>query len=346
MLTINSIINHPLLIVIILAYILITFMMWRRDIYILGIKPFPFGFSTKFFNKFYSSISSSFSRILDNISDASYSLIGFLSLLVIPIGIIGIILYYVKIPFISDFSSVFFGYIGSTFLIAFEGWLFWLILFLSIIIHEMMHGITAAHEEIPIVGTGFLILPGILYGGYVNVDFNKFILSKGEEEEEEEKLETDEDIKSTMSEYELEIYNKIDGIESQMQQREKARKQLEKLEKTITTDKDIRGQLGHVIASGLFVNTFLVILGLMFQYVFDQGNDLPIITEIAQLVISINVLLIVFNLMPIPFSDGRKLLKLKLLDLFSESTANRINALISSLTFYGIVFLFLLLILR
>lgn len=159
---------------IILIYIIIATTLWIKKIQVAGFTIFPFGISTKKLNDPIDRIANRFQPFWLTIGKISYRSFGFL-VIVFPLYLLFLVIFA-----IAGFSTVnVFLLFPLRFLfdrseLNFSSVQFWIIAFLSILIHELFHGILGRAINLEVQSVGAIALPTIAYLGYVSMDFHNY----------------------------------------------------------------------------------------------------------------------------------------------------------------------------
>lgn len=312
------------------TYVIITLTLYIKGITFIGFKLFPFGISTTNLNSLLVKVGSNFRRIWLQLGDISYTIFGNLSILIIPLLILLFGLNY----FIKGKLYHFTIFLLENFLdYDFDSLIFWIIAFLTIFLHELFHGFQASANDIKINSVGAIALPNFLYAGYVSIDFDN-----SEKDPVTNKI--DSHLPTDVKEFEIEDYNRIKLTKNKLESYRLSRLIMMRLRVNpfIENDKEGYVKLRRIISFGLFANLIILSLASILYLIVDlNNNSLSILED----VIGVNIFLIIFNLLPISFSDGGKLLKLKLTNFLPKDKIIIVDKILNYFSLFILIFLVL-----
>ncbi|MCY3411611.1 MAG: site-2 protease family protein [Candidatus Heimdallarchaeota archaeon] len=264
------------------VYVVISSALYYKKKSILGFQLFPMGLSTKLLNSFLDRMGKKYRLPLNRMADFLFIVLRYTPFIVLaslfaPLllniayrnGIVALLPVIDTISFFTDLD--------------FSAPEFWILAFISILLHEFFHGFLAGSNDVPILSVGSIGIPNYLFLGYVMLDYT---LDSHEPEEK-----TEEQILDEIQQH----YMKLD-------KKRATEKKNTKVDPFVDFDDEKRMKLERVISSGLMANFVLLVFGLILFLAFNSYW--------GHLLITININLIVLNLLPLSFTDGGKILKL------------------------------------
>ncbi|MCY3412099.1 MAG: hypothetical protein INQ03_10750 [Candidatus Heimdallarchaeota archaeon] len=313
-------------------YFVLTVILYVKEIKVLGIKFFPFGISTSLLNTWFVKVGEDYKHFWIKLGDISRVIFGLGSIIMLPAIIILITLNSIFKHQLYYFTL----FILDTFLdFDYDSVHFWVIVLIAIIAHELFHGFQAAANELKIRSSGLFVIPSFLYAGYVNIDFElteRFDALKKRWNEEAQHH----DVKPE----EKEAYDRIQFTWSKIHDRltRNLKSNVNKKNPFLENTPENFVKLGRTVSFGLFANLIILILSILMYFTLNVGGFWQITINTT---IGVNIFLIIFNLLPIVLSDGRKLLTIQLnrfLDENKMKVADNILSYISMAIVFLIIF--------
>lgn len=357
--------NWSFLIPIGIVYVLITGYLYVKRVRFRWFGLYPFGITFYFFNRPLEWLGEKFSRLWIIVGALAYFVFGYLIIGLIILLPFSILIYWLQIDPLVQLIDPFRLYLVEVLRsLDFTSVVFYAVALFSIGAHEFMHGVVAKANGIPIENTGIIGIPFLLFAAYVKIDFFGFLKDETQKRKEElrdqDKPEPEEPIE-TESEEEIKpwIYIDYNGdvVDPPPQETEpeqpipyidnSAKELLPPLPETqeeeyidpfLIDDQEIRNRLAFTQSAGLLANLFFFAVAyyLLQHPILLSSQYENLIVDVLQNMISINLYLILLNLLPFRLFDGGKIFMNKLLDL---TTANRAGMIIG---FFDRMFLFLI----
>ncbi len=319
-----------------------------KNIWFKGFKMYPFALATRNLNP----LIRRWGRLVPEalkpfVSTAAFT-IGVASIIIFPLTI-GIIFLTVFLP---PFRSVIYGTFDllSTYSsMDFDSMLFWGAVVISIALHELGHALIAVSNGIEVKSVGVIAVPTVLYGAYVEIDIEGFVnkdrtivvgeskqeiereatvLDNPKQEEREEQQE--ETVLDNPEQEEVTVYDdhELEGLRRVIARMKKKKKRVDRPSTSDyipfllgIEDEGKRLRLREVFGAGLLVNIIILAASLATQLFVPS-------MVLAKYFVGANMLLIIFNLFPLGFTDGGKLMQLVLKGKVSEDVLRDITKLI------------------
>jgi hypothetical protein len=331
------------------TYFLIGLIWFINRVRIKGFALNPLGFSMTNFNSLFAVLGKKYRRAWNAFGYVSYIIYGNLMLIVFPLTLIIALAFLFRLSIILQFITPIFAYLrGELSIISLTDPMLYIVLVLSIAIHEFFHGILAGAKNVKVHAVGVFFIPFVIIGAYVNIDYEKFVQNKpviDEQKEQTPSIDLIDDVVianqiiyiprqfkkkfiieadgSTTEKYEeiKPLYSKIPNRIA-MQARKKD-------SMFVIRDNDRRRDIAHIQSAGLFSNLVLAVFGaLLPSYLSQHGLLTPFLHHTLQLIYIINIILIIFNLLPIVLTDGGKVLLNKVQDIFRGDQGARMVKII------------------
>lgn len=332
------------------VYFAAAFFIWRKRMRIFGIGFNPLGFTVTYFNSFFRVLGYHLRGFWNVFGAASYFVYGNIMLLLFPALFIGISGYFLNIPLIVSAINTTFSFLALSIDFPISTLYFFVIVVLSIAIHEFFHGILAGAKGIPVKSVGLVFIPQIIYGAFVYIDYTKYL----HPQQQSQVLKPDHMYLPIYPFMPPQIKYLIDGdgevVEQEIPYQAPRSSNpitsfsgIERQESSfVIKDAKLRRDISHIQASGLFSN---LVLAFVARYLLVYYSSLLWVSSYSDIIFqvyNINVILILFNLIPVVITDGGKILLNKVQDLFSDQRGAALVRFIvnlqGNLLFYLLIF--------